>query len=114
MCIGIPMRVDATEPGFAHCRGRGEARRVSTLLVGDCAPGDWLLVFLGDARERIDAVRAAEVDSTLDLLQSVMEGASGADPAGFALPSSFSVAELAALTGQSRPDQPHPKDSHDH
>lgn len=104
MCIGIPMQVEAVEPGFAHCLGRGERRRVSTLLVGDCAPGDWLLVFLGDARERIDAVRAAEVGATLDLLQRVMDGESGADPAGFTLPSAMSAAQLAALAGHPPPN----------
>ena len=55
MCIGIPMQVLAVEPGFAHVEGRGETRRVSTLLVGDCVAGQWLLVFLNDAREVIDA-----------------------------------------------------------
>lgn len=96
MCIGIPMQVDAIEPGFARCRGRGEARRVSTLLVGDCAPGDWLLVFLDDARERIDDVRAAEIDSTLDLLQYALGGQSGGlGHPGFVLPSSMDVAAFA-------------------
>lgn len=97
MCIGIPMQVETTEPGFAQCRGRGESRRVSTLLVGDCAPGDWLLVFLDDARERIDAQRAAEIDSTLDLLQQALGGLGADGVADFALPSSMSAAELAAL-----------------
>ena len=73
MCIGIPMKVLAVEPGFAQVVGRGEARRVSTLLVGDCVAGQWLLVFLNDAREVIDAGRAQEVNATLDLLQSVID-----------------------------------------
>jgi hydrogenase expression/formation protein HypC len=103
MCIGIPMQVVSVEPSFANCRGRHEARRVSTLLVGPCAPGDWLLVFLNDARERIGAERAAEVDATLELLRRVMDGESGADPAGFALPSAMSAADLAALSGQTAP-----------
>jgi hydrogenase expression/formation protein HypC len=99
MCIGTPMQIVSIEPGFANCRGRHESRRVSTLLVGPCEPGDWVLVFLNDARERIGAERAAEVDATLELLRRVMDGESGADPAGFALPSAMSAADLAALSG---------------
>nr|AAA16466.1 hoxL [Cupriavidus necator H16] len=70
MCIGIPMQVMAIEPGYAVCAGRGERRRVSSALVGDCQQGDWLLVFLDSARERIDALRAHEIDATLDMLQA--------------------------------------------
>lgn len=91
------MQVETAEPGFAQCRGRGESRRVSTLLVGDCAPGDWLLVFLDDARERIDAQRAAEIDSMLDLLQQALGGFGADGLADFALPSAMSAAEVAAL-----------------
>ena len=52
MCIGIPMQVIEADGRFALCEGRGERRRINTALVGGVAPGDWLLVFLGDARER--------------------------------------------------------------
>jgi hydrogenase expression/formation protein HypC len=101
MCIGIPMQVLAVEPGFAHVTGRGEARRVSTLLVGDCAAGQWLLVFLNDAREVIDAERAQEVNATLDLLQAVIATGSlpDDDSAGFVLPSAMDVGALQRLTG---------------
>lgn len=98
MCIGIPMQVKTVEPGFARCTGRGERRRVSTLLVGDCAPGDWLLVFLDDARERINADRAAEIDSTLDLLEQALSGsASSSSEAGFTLPSSMRMSASGML-----------------
>ncbi|NMM27151.1 MAG: HypC/HybG/HupF family hydrogenase formation chaperone [Glaciimonas sp.] len=102
MCIGIPMQVRMVGPGFAYCHGRGENRRISTLLVGDCAPGDWLLTFLDDARERIDALRAAEIDGVLDMLQAVFSGTSGDIVApDFALPSSMSKADIAGLAHRS-------------
>lgn len=98
MCIGIPMRVVATEGRFALCEGRGEHRRVNTALVGEVAPGDWLLVFLDDARERIDAGRAAEVGAALDLVLGALQGntmpGTGID---FALPSQMSSAQMRAL-----------------
>ncbi|MBX3603978.1 MAG: HypC/HybG/HupF family hydrogenase formation chaperone [Piscinibacter sp.] len=104
MCIALPMQVFASEPGHAWVAGRGERRRVSTALVGDCAVGDWLLVFLDSARERIDAARAAEVDALLDLVSDALAGRPPAavprDP-GFELPSRLDPAALAALAGPS-------------
>lgn len=100
MCIGIPMQVLALEPGHAICAGRGERRRVRTALVGDPAPGDWLLIFLDSAQERISAERAREVDATLDLLAAVQAGEGGSAEAGFALPSGLSRDQLLALAGQ--------------
>ena len=76
MCIGIPMLVTATEPGFAQVSGRGEQRRITTTLIGDVCTGQWLLVFLNDARELLTPERAAEVNATLDLLAAAMGAAS--------------------------------------
>lgn len=117
MCLGLPMQVRSVDAGRAWVEGRGERRRVDLALVGDVAPGDWLLVHLNDARERIDARRAAEVDAALDLVEAAMApcAADGAacsrcgdapawtDPAadpGFTLPSAMDAATLARLTGQ--------------
>lgn len=116
MCIGVPMQVRSVDGRQALCEGRGEQRRVNTALVGAVAPGDWLLVFLGDAREAIGAERAAEVNAVLDLVLGAVPGAApGADAglappadwrlpqpphAGFALPSLMSADQLRALTGQ--------------
>ncbi|MCW5654885.1 HypC/HybG/HupF family hydrogenase formation chaperone [Hydrogenophaga sp.] len=99
MCIGMPMQVVGVEPGHALCKGRGERRRVNTALVGAVAPGDWLLVFLGDARERIDAARAAEVNTALDLVLGAMQGARADTDAGFELPSRMSTEQLRQLAG---------------
>lgn len=100
MCIGIPMQVLSTEPGHALCSGRGEKRRVRTALVGDVAPGDWLLVFIDGAQERLDAQRAEEISSTLDLLQQVLQGGPASDTAaGFELPSRWTTEQLRALSG---------------
>lgn len=99
MCIGIPMQVREVEGPLALCEGRGEQRRVGTALVGTVAPGDWLLVFLNDAREAIDATRAAEVDAALDLVLGAMVGGNAAGEVDFALPSQMSPQQLRALTG---------------
>ena len=102
MCIAIPMQVTRAEPGHAWVIGRGEQRRVRTALVGACNAGDWLLVFLDDARERIDAARAAEVNALLDLVQGALSGQADVQcAADFELPSRQDPAALAALTGAS-------------
>lgn len=101
MCIAIPMQVTQAQPGRAWVQGRGGPQCVDTALVGDCAPGDWLLVFLGTARERIDAARAAEVDALLDLVEAALQGGAGPAFAPAALPSAMSAGELAALTSSS-------------
>jgi len=102
MCIGIPMQVIATEPGFARVSGRSETRRIKTALVGDVVNGQWLLVFLDDAREVLTPERAAEVNATLDLLAAAMgagdAGSANAD-AAFALPSAMDMDALRRLTG---------------
>lgn len=109
MCIALPARVTAIEPGHAWVDTREGRRRVSTALVGTPAAGDWLLVFLDSARSVIDAERAAEIEATLDLVQAAMDphglphglhGLHGSD-ASFELPSSLDAATLARLTGQS-------------
>lgn len=100
------MQVIEAEPGFAQCRDRhGEERRIDLSLVGPCAAGDWLLVFLDAARERIDAQRASEIDSTLSLLEDALFGTTPQPDSapGFSLPSAMSAGQLAALLGQASP-----------
>ena len=98
MCIGIPMQVIEAAGRFALCEGRGERRRINTALVGTVVPGDWLLVFLDDAREAIDADRAAEVNTALDLVLSAMQGNAAMGDVDFALPSQMSPEQMKALT----------------
>jgi len=107
------MRVVSLEPGHAWVEGRGERRRVNTALIEGACVGEWLLVFLDGARERLTPERAAEVDATLDLVASAMgvPVATAAERmAPFDLPSAWSAADLAALTGQ--PSAPAAVSSH--
>lgn len=99
MCIGLPMQVLAAGDGLARCLGRGGEQEVRTALVGEVAPGDWLLVFLGSAIERLDAGRAAEIEATLALLDAALAGEGAQAPAAFELPSTMSAGALRQLTG---------------
>lgn len=106
------MRVIESWQGGALVAGRGRCERIDTRLVsGDCAAGQWLLVFQGAARERLDAERAGEIDATLDLLEAALAGdavQAAADP-GFALPSALSATQVARLAGQSLLDPGEPR-----
>lgn len=101
MCIGVPQRVTESWPGGAVVTGRGRTETIDTRLVGDVHAGEWLLVFQGAARERLDEARAAEIAATLDLLEAAMAGHGATADAAFELPSRMDAAALAALTGGS-------------
>lgn len=74
MCLGIPMQVIEIEGIFALCDSRNGRSRINTMLVGDVAPGQWLLTFLDTARELIDDERAAQINLALDALQMTAAG----------------------------------------
>lgn len=76
MCVGIPMQVVATGPGYAWCVRAGRRERVSTLLIDQPAENAWVLVFLGSAREILDPERAAQIDEALQALEAVATGGS--------------------------------------
>lgn len=68
MCLAIPgkvLRVDGLE---AEVEMFGLVRRVYTALVPDAQPGEWLLVHVGAAIERVEPERAAEI---LGLLEEI-------------------------------------------
>lgn len=83
MCVGEPMRVLSLEPSAdgaapiaALCAGRRGEERIDLSLVREAAPGDWLLVFLGAAREPLSAERADAIARALDGVEAAMRGES--------------------------------------
>jgi len=107
MCIGMPLQLQRIDGVHGLACGRGRRETVDLRLVGPCAVGDWLLVFQGAAREWLSPERAAEIHAALDLLEQARTGDAQADAdPGFALPSSMSAAQLAALVGTPRETLP--------
>lgn len=74
MCLAVPMQVIRMEGAMAVCLGAQGEERIDTLLTGPLAPGQWVLSFLGAAREVIDAERAAQVGDALAGLQAILDG----------------------------------------
>lgn len=74
MCIGIPMQVLEVREAQALCEGAGRQELVNTLLIDTPEVGDWLLVFLGSAREILTPEQAAETINALTALDLALRG----------------------------------------
>lgn len=75
MCMATPMQVLRLEGTTAWCLDRdGAEMPIDTLLVGDVQPGQWLLTFLGAARELVSAEQAERVANALGALESALAG----------------------------------------
>lgn len=79
MCIGIPMKVIEAGEFTALCDGRNGRQEVNTLLTGELKPGDWILNFLGSAREVISEEDALKIDQALDAVEAIMRGDESVD-----------------------------------
>ncbi|EAU54926.1 HypC/HybG/HupF family hydrogenase formation chaperone [Mariprofundus ferrooxydans] len=62
MCLAVPARVESLNPAAstAMIDLDGIRKEVSTQLLDEVAVGDYVLVHVGFALERIDAVEAAK------------------------------------------------------
>lgn len=63
----------------ALCESRNGVERMDTMLTGPLEPGQWILGFLGAAREVIDAERSAQVEEALVALESILQGGGNND-----------------------------------
>lgn len=74
MCLGIPMRILSVDGIAARATDGREEALIDLSLTGPVDPGDWVLTFLGAAREVISADEARLIADALDGLRSLMEG----------------------------------------
>ncbi len=79
MCLGIPMQVVEVAGPFAWCEGRGRRERLNTILLEEVSPGDWVYAVLGQAREKMTAQHAAEINLALDGLAAAVQGETALD-----------------------------------
>ncbi|MGI8645544.1 MAG: HypC/HybG/HupF family hydrogenase formation chaperone [Nocardioides sp.] len=79
MCLGIPGRVVEMVEGYADQLALvdvlGKERRINIGMLEDevVSPGDWILIHMGFALERIDEDKAAEALSGLQMMGSGSE-----------------------------------------
>ncbi|UAB77849.1 HypC/HybG/HupF family hydrogenase formation chaperone [Erythrobacter sp. SCSIO 43205] len=75
MCVGQPMQViDQIDEARARCDYRGEQHEIDIRLIGDVEPGEWLMTFLGAARERMDEGSARRALSAISAVEAIMSG----------------------------------------
>lgn len=74
MCVGIPMQLLAIDGIAGHATDRGSPQLIDLSLTPEARPGDWLLTFLGTAREILSEAEALLILKALDGLSSVMAG----------------------------------------
>ncbi len=77
MCLGIPMQVTAVHGFIAHCEAKGVTRDVSLFLMQDepVAPGDFVMVHVGYAIQKITAQEARSAWELYDEMLGLGEGA---------------------------------------
>ena len=79
MCIGIPMQVLSSDAQVAFCQLDDKTEQVDVSLVGKQTPGTWLLVFLGAAREVMEADVALKTLDAVKALAAIAEGDTNID-----------------------------------
>jgi hydrogenase expression/formation protein HypC len=85
MCLAIPMPVLRAEGAVAWCRDRdGGEVQVDTLLSGPLEAGQWVLVFLGAARDVVGAEDAQRILAAIGALEAIQAGDMTSVDAAFA------------------------------
>lgn len=76
MCLTVPMQIQSIDRLVARCAARGEEREVSLLFLQgeDLAPGDYVLVQLGQAVEKVSAADAEASWALLDEILAAQDG----------------------------------------
>ena len=68
MCLAIPAHIVTVEGTTALCEMTGVTKEVDISLTPDALPGDWVIVHVGFALQKIDAEKAEE---TIKAMESV-------------------------------------------
>ncbi len=71
MCIAIPGKVVEVDYPFALVDFKGTKRRIRIDLLDDVKEGDWVLVHVGIAIQKVDE---EEAKKTVELLEQVFGG----------------------------------------
>lgn len=74
MCVGVPMQVTAIDGIAGHATDGRHVEVIDLSLTPDAKVGDWLLTFLGAARDIITADEAQKISAALDGLRAIMAG----------------------------------------
>ena len=70
MCLAVPARLLSCSHDQAVADLHGTRVRISTVLVPDALPGDWVLVHAGFAIQRLEPQDVAEVWTAVNQFQA--------------------------------------------
>lgn len=79
MCVGIPMRLTAIDGIAGHAVDKGVPCLLDLSLVPQARVGDWVLGFLGTARDILPEPEALLILKALDGLSAIMAGGDSGD-----------------------------------
>lgn len=74
MCLGVPMQLLAIDGIAGHATDGRHHELIDLSLTPDAVTGDWVLSFLGAAREILSADEADRIAAALGGLRSLMQG----------------------------------------
>lgn len=74
MCLGIPMQIIRVDGIAAEVTDGTQSHLVDLSLTPGVQAGDWVLTFLGAAREVLSEDEARKITAALGGLQSLMNG----------------------------------------
>lgn len=79
MCVGIPMQLTAIDGIAGHAFDKGAAQLLDLSLLPQAQVGDWVLGFLGTAREILPEAEALLILKALEGMSSIMAGGDAGD-----------------------------------
>ncbi|RGP38078.1 HypC/HybG/HupF family hydrogenase formation chaperone [Pseudotabrizicola alkalilacus] len=79
MCVGIPMQVLAIDGIVGHAQDEHGVHLLDMSLLPDAQVGDWVLGFLGTARQILPETEALLIRKALQGMSSIMAGGDAGD-----------------------------------
>ena len=74
MCLAVPGKIISAKGHNAIADLHGNQVPVSTVLVPETEPGDWVLVHAGFAIQRLDALEAQQTFAVIKDMEKAAEG----------------------------------------
>jgi hydrogenase expression/formation protein HypC len=105
MCLGIPMQISSIDGLFARCEAKGVVREASLLMLehAGVAVGDYVVVHLGYAVDKVSAEEAAAVWEIYDEMLAAEDAeARRVPPPGYDENRARRIPDLLLLSGDDR------------
>ena len=76
MCLAVPMQIQSIDGFSATCEAKGVQREISLFMLQNesVSPGDYVLVHVGYAIQKVSEAEAQSTWEVLDQLDQAMNG----------------------------------------